>query len=68
MGAQVKRTEKISVKTIKYLWQKNEGVILEDGNFVGSKSSVHPCCFSRKGMDSVSVISFEKFELEMEKN
>ena len=24
--------------------QKNEGVILDDGNFVGTKTSPHPCC------------------------
>ena len=48
-----------------YFWQKNEGVILDDGNFVGPKSSLHPCCFSRKRMVSVSFISFEKYEQQM---
>ena len=48
-------------------WQKNEGVILDDGNFVGPKSSLYLCCSSRKRTVSVSFISFEKYELRMRK-
>ena len=47
--------------------QKSEGVILDDGNFVGLKSSLHPCFVSRKRMASVSFFSFEKNELRMRK-
>ena len=47
---------------------KNEGVILDDGNFVGPKSSIHLCCSSQKRTVSVSFISFEKYELRMRKN
>ena len=56
------------LKKIKYFWQKNEGIKLDDGNFVGLKSSLHPCCFSRERMVSVFFISFEKYELRMRRN
>ena len=49
---------------IMYFWQKNERVIFDDGNFEGQKSSLYPCCFSRKRMVSVSFFSFEKYELQ----
>ena len=52
----------------KFFWQKNEAVILDDGNFVGPKSSLFLCCSSRKRTVSVSFISFEKYELGMRKN
>ena len=41
--------------------------ILDDGNFVGPKSSLHQCFSSRKRTVSVSFISFEKYELRMRK-
>ena len=52
----------------KFFWQKNEAVILDDGNFAGPKSSLYLCCSSRKRTVSVSFISFEKYELGMRKN
>ena len=55
-------------KKMKYFWQKNEGVILDDGTFVDQISSLCLCCFSRKRKVSVSFISFEKYELRMRKN
>ena len=64
----LKRTQKFSWKKLKFFWQKNEGVILDDGNFVGPKSSLYQCCSSRKRTVSVSSISFEKYELRMRKN
>ena len=63
-----KRTNPFFWKLFRYFWQKNEGVILDDGNFVGLKSSLNLCCPSRKRTVSVSFISFEKFELRMRKN
>ena len=63
----LKRTKKFFRKKLKFFWQKNEGVILDDGNFVGPKSSLYLCCFSRKRTISVSFISFEKYELGMRK-
>ena len=45
--------------------QKNEGIILDDVNFVGQKNSLRPCCFSRKRIVSVSFISFEKYEVRV---
>ena len=59
----VKRTKKFLSKKIEVFWQKNEGIILDDGNFVGPKSSLYLCCSSRKRTVSVSFISFEKYEL-----
>ena len=53
---------------MKFFWQKNEGVKLDDGNFVGPKSSLYLSCCSRKRTVSVSFISFEKYELRMRKN
>ena len=42
--------------------------ILDDGNFVGPKSSLYLCCSSRKRTVSVSFVSFEKYDLPMRKN
>ena len=50
-----------------FLTKKNEGVILDDGNIVGPKSSLYLCCSSQKRTVSVSFISFEKYELRMRK-
>ena len=50
-----------------YFWQKNEGVILEDGNFVGPKSSLHLCPTLSRRMVLVSVFSSAKNQLQIEK-
>ena len=63
----LKRTKKFFWKKSKLFWQKNEGVIHDDGNFVSPKSSLYQCCSSRKRTVSVSFISFEKYELRMRK-
>ena len=60
------RTKKF-LRKIEVFWQKNEGVILDDGNFFDPKSSLYLCCSSRKRTVSVSFISFEKYELRMRK-
>ena len=62
-----KRTKKFFSKKLTFFWQRNEGVILDDGNFVDPKSSLYLCCSSRKRTVSVSFISFEKYELRMRK-
>ena len=64
----LKKTKKLFEKKLKFFWQENEGVILDDGIFVGPKSSLYLCCSSRKRTVSVSFISFEKYELGMRKN
>ena len=51
----------------KYFWQKNEGIILDDGSFVGTKTSIHPCSTSWERMVFVCYISFEKKELQLKK-
>ena len=63
-----KREPRNIFKKMNYFWQKNEGVILDDGTFVDRISSLCLCCFSRKRTVSVSFISFEKYELRMRKN
>ena len=55
-------------KKLMVFWQKNEGVKLDDGNFVGPKRNLYLCCSSGKRTVSVSFFSFEKFELRMWKN
>ena len=50
----LKRTKNFFWKKLKFFWQKNEGVILYDGNFVGPKSSLYLCCSSRKRTVSTS--------------
>ena len=62
-----KTEQRIFLKKIKFFWQENEGVIVDDDNFVGSKSSLCLSRFSRKRTVSVSFISFEKYELPMRK-
>ena len=52
---------------IEVFWQKNEGVILDDGNFDCSKRSLYLRCSSRKRTVFVSFTSFEKYELRMRK-
>ena len=52
---------------MKYFGQKNGGVILDDGNYNGPKSSLYLCCSSRKRTVSVSSISFEEYELRRKK-
>ena len=64
----LKRTKNFFWRKLKFFRQKNEAVILDDGNFVGPKSSLYLCCSSRKRTVSVSFISFEKYELRMRKN
>ena len=51
----------------KFFYQKNERDIRDDGNFVGTKPSLHPCCLSWGRMGSVPFFSFEKYELQMRK-
>ena len=46
--------------------QKNEGVILDYGNFVGQKRSLHPRCFLERVV-SAFFIGAEKYELQMRK-
>ena len=41
--------------------------MFDDGNFVGAKTSLHPCRTLRVKMVSVSVFSFEKYELQIGK-
>ena len=45
--------------------QENEGVIVDDGNFVGTKPSLYPRRTLRGKMISVSTFSFEKYELQI---
>ena len=61
------KKEPRNLKKIQVFLQKTEGVILEDGNLVGTKSSLYPCCSSQKRMVSESFISFEEYELRMRK-
>ena len=68
MGAQLKKNQEMFKKNCNQFWQKNEGVICDAGNFVGPKSSLHPCYLSRKKMVSVSFVSFENYELKLRKN
>ena len=43
-----------------YFWQKPESVILHDGNFDSTKSSLHTCLTLLGRMVFVSIFSFEK--------
>ena len=46
---------------------KNEGVILDDGNFDSRRTSLHPCLTLRGRMVSVSIFSSEKTQLQIRK-
>ena len=50
-----------------YFWQKNEGVILDDGNFDGTKSSQHPCLTLRGRMVSYLISVLRKISYKLEK-
>ena len=59
-----KRKRNFWKKKLKFFWQKNESVVLDDGNFVGPKSSLYQCCSSRKRTVSVSVLRNMNYERE----
>ena len=50
-----------------YVWQKNEGVILDDRNFDRTNTSLHPCLTLSRRMVFVSIFSSEKNELQNRK-
>ena len=54
-------------KKFKYFWQKNEGVLIDERNFVGTNTSLHPCFTSWGRTVSISIFSFEKYALHKEK-
>ena len=51
-----------------YFWQKPQGVILHDGNFDSTKSSLYSCFTLGRRMVFVSIFSSEKIQLQIEKN
>ena len=51
-----------------YFWQKPKGVILHDGNFDSTKSSLHTCLTLGRRMAFVSIFSSEKNQLQIGKN
>ena len=50
-----------------YFWQKPEGVILHDGNFDSTKSSLHTCLTLFRRMVFVCTFSSEKYQLQIGK-
>ena len=57
------------LRKMKYVCSaKNEGVILDDGNFDSRRTSLHPCCTLWGRMVFVSIFSSEKTQLQMRKN